>query len=323
MKKKIVEKILESTDIAISSHMRPDADCIGSGIALCLMLEQLEKNVCFRNIDSASFPLTEFPGFDKIRYKQISPDKFDAVILLEGGSEDRHGQKDLNNYFTINIDHHATSSTISDLNWIDPDASAVGELIFDLGNELKINFTKEIGFNLYAAIASDTGSFKYSNTSYRALKIASEIVRRSGIEPHSVSDLIFNSNPIEKITLTQKILSTLKFAHKGEIASIGCRINFLDSGKIDDYDTEDIISIVRSIIGVKVVLFLKEIEKNSFRISIRSKGDFNASEIARLYNGGGHGHAAGFFFNGAFEKANREITDIIIKTLKKDQSDKK
>ncbi len=316
MKKEIARKIFEAKNIALSSHIRPDADCVGSGIALCLMLEQLGKNVSFRNSDRASFPITEFPGFDRVEYKQIYPDNFDLVILLEGGSEDRHEQKNLSEYFTINIDHHVTSSTISDLNWIDPEASAVGELIFDLGKELKIEFTKEIGFNLYAAIASDTGSFKYSNTSYHALKTASEVVKRSGIEPHLVSDLIFNSNPAEKVVLIRKILATLEFHHKGEMAFIFCSADFIDSGSIDDYETEDIISIVRSVIGVKVVLFLKEIGSDLFRASVRSKGDFSASAIAAHFNGGGHGHAAGFFFTGKFAEAKKEITNIILDQLK-------
>jgi len=316
MKKKIAKKILDANNIAISSHVRPDADCVGSGIALCLMLEQLGKNVSFRNSDRASFPITEFPGFDRVEYKQIYPDKFDLVILLEGGSEDRHEQKNLSEYFTINIDHHVTSSTISNMNWIDSEASAVGELIFELGKELRIDFTKAIGFNLYAAIASDTGSFKYSNTSYRALKTASDIVKRSGIEPHLVSDLIFNSNPAEKVVLIRKILSTLEFYHNNEMAFIYCREDFIDSGKIDDYETEDIISIVRSVLGVKVVLFLKEIDDALFRVSIRSKGDFSASAVAAHFNGGGHGHAAGFFFTGKFEDAKTEITNVILDQLK-------
>ncbi len=316
MIKDIVKKIMAAENIAVSSHVRPDPDCIGSGIALCLMLEQLGKKVSFRNTDMAVFPITEFPGFNRVECKQISPDPFDLIILLEGGSEDRHGQKGLSEYFTINIDHHATSSTISDMNWIDPEASAVGELIYELGLELDIEFTEEIGFNLYAAIASDTGSFKYSNTSYRALNTASEIVKISGIEPHYVSDLIFNSNPVEKVVLTRKILSTLKFLYNGEMAYVFCRKNFIDSGNIDDYDTEDIISIVRSILGVKVVLFLKELGNNLLRASLRSKGDFSASEVAGHFNGGGHGHAAGFFYNGSLEEAEREITSVVFRQLK-------
>ena len=316
MKKDIIKKILASENIAISSHVRPDPDCIGSGIALCLMLEQLGKKVSFRNSDMAVFPITEFPGFSRVECKQISPDPFDLIILLEGGSEDRHGQKGLSEYFTINIDHHETSSTISDMNWIDPEASAAGELIYELGIELDIEFTKEIGFNLYAAIASDTGSFKYSNTSCRALNTASRIVEKSGIEPHSVSDLIFNSNPAEKIILIKKILSTLKLQNNGEMAYIFCKRDFIESGNIDDYDTEDIISIVRSILGVRVVLFLKEIGDELFRASVRAKGDFSASDTAGHFNGGGHGHASGFFFNGSLEDAEKKITSVILEQLK-------
>jgi len=317
MKKEISEKIRRAEKIALSAHIRPDADCIGSGIALSMMLEQLRKKISFRVSDMPVFPLTELPGFNRVETGQISPEQFDLVILMEGGSEDRHGQKGLSDYYTINIDHHATSSTISDLNWIDPDASAAGELIFELGVELGIRFTRDIGFNLYASIASDTGSFKYSNTSFRALNTASEIIRKSGIEPHHVSDLIFNSNPAEKVMLIRKILSTLKFKHNGEMAYIFCAGDFMENGHIDDYDTEDIISIVRSVLGVKVVLFLKEIGGGMLRASIRAKGDFCATEIASHFEGGGHGHAAGFFYKGTLERGERDISEVIVNQLKR------
>lgn len=313
---KIKKKIIESNKIAISSHIRPDADCVGSGLALSLMLKQLGKDVIYRNIDKAPFPISIFPTYDFIEHKQIHPDEFDLVILLEGGNEERCGQKNLGKYFTINIDHHATSSLDSNINWIDPEASAVGELIYELGIALDIKFTKDIGFNLYAAIASDTGSFKYSNTTAKSLRIASEIVERSEISPHDISDLIFNSNPVEKIKLLQKILSTLDVSEDGKIAVINFRKDFLNSSSLDHFETEDIISIVRSIQGVIVTLFFKEISENYFRVSIRSKGSFSAFKMAKHFNGGGHDHAAGFFFPGTFAEAEKSVIGFIKKFLK-------
>ncbi|MEN8152499.1 MAG: bifunctional oligoribonuclease/PAP phosphatase NrnA [Acidobacteriota bacterium] len=312
----IKKKIIESKRIAISSHIRPDADCVGSGLALMLMLKQLGKDVSYRNIDIAPFPISAFPSYDSIEHKQIYPDEFDLLLLIEGGSEERCGQKNLDKYFTINIDHHATSSMESNINWIDPEASAVGELVYELGVALEIEFTKEIGFNLYAAISSDTGSFKYSNTTFKSLNIASEIVKRSNISPHDISDLIFNSNPVEKIQLLQKILSTLDLEENGKIAVINFRKDFLSKSALEHFETEDIISIVRSIRGVVVTLFFKEIKKDYYRISVRSKGSFSSSEMAKHFDGGGHDHAAGFFFPGNFSDAKKSVIEFIKKQLK-------
>jgi len=311
MKKKIAEIIKKSQKIAISSHVRPDADSIGSGLALYLMLEQLGKEVHFYNTEKAPFPLTELPGYKIINYGQIYPKPFDALILVEGGTEARTGQKKLDHYFTVNIDHHATSSLNGNLNWINAEASAVGELIFELGLELGIKFSREIGFNLYAAIISDTGSFKYSNTTSNSLYIASELLEKCKFAPDEVSNLLFNSNPYEKVQMIPKVLSTLELKLNKRVSIIEFKRKFLDELKLKEIETEDIISLARSIIGVQVTLFFKEIDSDHYRISIRSRGNFSSQQVAKVFDGGGHDHAAGFFYKGNINKAKKEILEII------------
>ena len=316
MKKKVAELIRNSQRIAITCHVRPDADCIGSGLALFFMLKQLDKDVHFFNIDRSPFPLTELPGYDVIEFRQMYPESFDIVILIEGGTEDRTGMNHLDKYYTINIDHHATSSQCCDLNWIIPDASAAGELVYDLANELPIQWTKDIGFNLFAAISSDTGSFKYSNTTAKSLEIGSRLVKQCHFTPVEVSDLLFNSNHPEKVQMIQKVLSTLELLENKRVALIIFRRSFLTRLSLKDIETEDVISIARSILGVDVTLFFKEIEDNYFRVSIRSRGDICSQEVARAFNGGGLPHAAGFFFRGEIETAKKEILAVVKKQMK-------
>lgn len=315
MARRVSRALNKAKRIAVTSHIRPDADCIGSGLAITAMLRQMGKDVSFRNIDPAPFPLTRLPGFDAIEYRQIHPDTFDVLVLIEGSTEDRNGQKHLEKYFTINIDHHATGSNNADLNWVCPGAGAVGELIYELGLEMGVTFTPDIAFNLYAAIASDTGSFKFSNTTYRSLHIASELVRLSGISPSEVSNLLFYSNPLEKVQLVQKVLSTLELLHGGQVCIIRFERGFLPHLTLNDIETEDIVSIARSILGVRITLFFKEIGPGRFRVSLRSKGDMNAQRVARRFNGGGHDHAAGFFFNGTFSQARRHVLEVVEEQL--------
>lgn len=317
MKKKVAEFIRNSRRIAITCHVRPDADCIGSGLALLFMLKkQLGKDVHFYNIDKSPFPLTELPGYNQIEFRQMYPEPFDIVILIEGGTEDRTGMNHLDKYYTINIDHHATSALCCDLNWVDPDASAVGELVYDLANELSIQWTRDIGFNLYAAVSSDTGSFKYSNTTAKSLEIASQLVKKCHFTPVEVSDLLFNSNHLEKVQMIQKVLSTLELRLNKKVAMIIFRRNFLTRLSLNDIETEDVISIARSILGVDVTLFFKEIDDNYFRVSIRSRGNICSQEVAKTFNGGGHPHAAGFFFRGEIDKAKKEILAVVKKQMK-------
>lgn len=315
MKREIL-RILEKADkICISSHVRPDADSIGSGLALYLMLKQIGKKVKYYNTDWAPFPTNQLPHYEYIEYKQIYPEKFDLLFLIEGGTEKRTGQKNLEEYFSINIDHHSTSSRNSNLNWIVPNASAVGELIFELGKALKIEFTEEIGFNLYAAIASDTGSFKYSNTSAKSLRIASELIEMCRFTPHDVSLLLFNSNRVEKIQVIIKVLQTLELKLNQQVSIIEYRRNFLNDFSLLEIDTEDIISIARSIIGIRVTIFIKEIGDKIYRISLRSKGDVSSQAIAMHFGGGGHDHAAGFYYEGDIKEAKNQILEILKKQL--------
>jgi len=313
MKKKIANAIKKSKRIAISSHIRPDADSIGSGLALYLMLQKVGKEVHYYNIDKAPFPLTSLPAYEVIEFRQIYPDPYDMLILIEGGTEARTGQTHIDDYFTVNIDHHATSAYESNINWVVPEAAAVGELVYELGLQLNIEFTRDIGFNLYAAISSDTGSFKYSNTTYKSLHIASQLVKNCRFTPDEVSNLLFYSNHYEKVQMIQKVLSTLELHLNKRVAMIDFKREFLNTLSLKDIETEDVISIARSINGVDVTLFFKEIGDDHYRVSIRSRGSVSSQEVAKIFKGGGHDHAGGFFYKGKIKDAKRDILNIIEK----------
>ena len=279
------------------------------------MLQQMGKQVRYLNTDQAPYPLTRLPRYEIIEFEQIYPKPFDVFFLIEGGTESRTGQKHIDEYFTINIDHHSTSSLDADINWVNPRAAAVGEMIYELGKELDIHFTRDIGFNLYAAIISDTGSFKYSNTTSTSLRIASELVEKCQFSPHEVSNLLFNSNHIEKVRMIPKVLSTLELKLNKMVSVIEFRKSFLSKLNLKEIETEDIVAIARSINGVQVTLFFKEIGEDLYRVSIRSKGEFSAQSVAKKFNGGGHDHAAGFFYSGNIQEGKSKILNIIQENL--------
>jgi len=313
--KRISKKIIESQAIAITSHLRPDGDSICTSLALYFIGELLGKDFSIINNDNTPFPFNHYPDIDKIQIGQISPKKYDAVILLECANVARSGQLHLHNTFKINIDHHYSNDYYADINWVDPKASAVAEMVYKLGQHLSIQFSAQIANHLYCGILSDTGSFQFSNTNAEAFRVCYELVSL-GASPVKVSERLFNNNPPEKIKLLGLVLSTLQLNEAGEIAVITMFKEFLDSLNLREIDTEDITTLARSIKGVKMVLFFKEISKNTYRVSLRSKGAANAAMIAEHFGGGGHRHAAGFTVSGRHKALIHDIPKKVQRLLK-------
>jgi len=310
----INQKIKESKRIVITSHLRPDGDSICTSLALAFMGELLGKETAIINKENTPFPFNNFPDVERIKIGQIYPQKFDMVIFLECADVSRSGQENLDDYFKINIDHHYSNDYYADIDWVDPKASAVGEMAYDLGEKLGVKFTPKISRHLYSAIVSDTGSFQFSNTSAKSFEICYKLINQ-GANPTKVSEMLFNNNPPEKIKLLGEVLSTLQMNKTGNIAVITMFKKHLEELNLKEIDTEDITTLARSIKGVEMVLFFKQIEKNVFRVSLRSKGRANAAFIAEYFGGGGHVHAAGFTVTGGYEKLVKDVPGVVEKLI--------
>lgn len=318
----IKDKILKSGRIAITSHLRPDGDSISTGLALFYMGQLLGKEMAVINEDETPIPFNLLHGADEIKIGQIPSQGFDLVILLECANVSRSGQKKVNNYFKINIDHHHSNDYYADINWVLPQASAVAEMVYTLGERLNLKFTAQIADLLYCGIVSDTGSFQFSNTTARSFEVCSHLIKK-GATPTRISELLFHNNPPEKIKLLGKVLSTLQMNEKNNIAIITMFKKDLQSLNLDKIDTEDITSLARSIKDVQVVLFYKEIEKDKFRVSVRSKGNADAAWIAEHFGGGGHFHAAGFTAVGKYKELIKEIPIQVDRLITQIQSKSK
>jgi len=302
----ISKKIIQSQRIVITSHLRPDGDSICTSLALYFIGKHLGKDMAIINKDNTPFPFNQYPDVENIQIGQIAPQKFDAIILLECANVGRSGQLNIDNYFKINIDHHFSNDYYADINWGDPHASSVSEMAVKLCKKLDVPITPEIASHLYCGIVSDTGSFQFSNTNAEAFKACSELVSH-GASPIKVSEYLFNNNSPEKIKLLGYVLSTLQMNETGDVAVITMFKEHLDKLNLKEIETEDITTLTRSIKGVKMVLFFKQMAENTFRVSLRSKGSANAAEIAEYFGGGGHRHAAGFTVKGKHEELIQDI----------------
>ncbi len=269
------------------------------------------------NRDNTPFPFCHFPDSDRIRIGQIDPAEFDTVILLECADVTRSGQERLEGAFKINIDHHYSNSPYAAINWIDPQASAVGEMAYELSRHLDVSLTPEIATHLYSAIFSDTGSFQFSNTTAKALETCTALAYL-GASPICISERLFSNNPPEKIRLLGKVLSTLTLNGGGNIAVISMFKRDLEALNLKEIDTEDITTLARSIKGVEMVMFFKELEPDTFRVSLRSKHSANAARVAEHFGGGGHIHASGFTVYGPYERLIVEVPQKVEAILRSD-----
>jgi len=302
----IRKKIEQSQRIAISSHLRPDGDSICTSLGIYYMGKEMGKEMAIINKDKTPFPLNQYPDLDIVQIGQIAPQKFDAVILLECANVGRSGQLNIEPYFKINIDHHFSNDHYADINWVDPNASAVAEMALKLFKAMDVRITPKMARHLYCGIVSDTGSFQFSNTNAEAFKASAELVSY-GASPIEVSEHLFNNNPPEKIKLLGYVLSTLQLNEEGDIAVITMFKEHLDRLNLKEIETEDIMTQARSIKGVKMVLFFKQMGQDTFRVSLRSKGSANSARIAEYFGGGGHRHAAGFTVTGKHEILIQDI----------------
>jgi phosphoesterase RecJ-like protein len=298
-------------------HLRPDGDSICTSLALAGMIELLGTQARIINHDPTPLPFSQLPDVRRIRIGQIPSRGFDLVILLECANVERSGMTHLDRYFKISIDHHYSNDSYADINWIDPSASAVGEMAYLLAEKMGIALTPEIADHLYCAIVSDTGCFQFSNTSARAFDVCHKLVH-AGANPIKTTQFLFNTNSPQKIKLLGQVLTTLRINPRGNIATITMFSRDLRALDLREIDTEDITTLARSIKDVAVVHFFKEMAKDKCRTSIRSRGKANAARIAERFGGGGHVHAAGFTVIGRYEDIVQEIPRKVEALLRKE-----
>jgi len=287
----IRDLIIKEEEFIITSHMRPDGDSIATQIALALALKKLERKVLILNKDEVPYMYSFLPGVELIQKADEIPDYPKSVFYIECSDFDRPGLKiNDNNHFIINIDHHITNTMFGDINWIDAKAPAAGAMIYDFIKLMNIELTKDIASNIFAAIASDTGGFRY-NLYERTFYLCQEMVK-AGIKAEEIIKNLYGGYPASRIRLLAEVLKTINFDANGKVVWIKLTKEMLQKVGADSVDCEGFIDYVLFIEGVEMALFFKQVEDNKVRVSLRSAGNIDVSPIARQFGGGGHKYAS-------------------------------
>ena len=309
----VAEQLLKAGKIIITCHINPDGDAIGSTIALSEGLKQLGKDVVIVVDDEIPAFYNFIPGITEFIQKPI-PETLncDLLVVNDASSIDRIGNlQTINKNTILNIDHHPSNTEYADYLYLEEDAAATGEIIYELLKLLKVQVTYKIAFSLYVAIVTDCGFFKYSNTTQRTMTIASELLQY-GVKPDFVSDNL-EMKSREEITLLTKVLETLTFYAQGKIAVVAVPNELYDH----NLSSDSFVQYPRYIEGVEIAILFKEVEPNVTRVSMRSRY-LDISKIALIFNGGGHKKAAGCTINDNLQGATEQILKVLTDEMSKE-----
>ncbi len=303
-------RLRRASRVLLTSHAAPDGDALGSELGLAEVARALGIAATIVNRDPHPAPLGFLPGLETIRVEAELPAgferEFDLAVLLECPGLDRPALAGLERLPLLNIDHHLENARYAEVNVVDEDAPAVGEMVLAIADAAGVTVTESMATNLYAALVTDTGDFRYSNATPRAFAAAARLVT-AGARPAQIAEALWEHNPERVVRLTAEVLGTLELLAGGRLAVISCDRAMLEHAGARPEDTENLINIPRGIDGVRVAVFFKALKDGAVRVSLRSRGDVDVQGVAKAFGGGGHRNAAGCTIAGTVAEARPRL----------------
>jgi phosphoesterase RecJ-like protein len=310
----IISMIRDAEKIAILPHISIDGDALGSSIALAMALKKAGNEPTVLLEEEIPLSYKFLPGTEHVEIYGGNPGSFDLVIALDTGDVERLGKriKIFNSAnATVNIDHHATNTRFAELNLVKTTASAVGEIIYQTIRLMGLDIDKDIALCLYVAIATDTGGFRYSNTTPLTHQIVADLIN-NGVDVAEISQIIFETLTLSKVKLTGMALDTLEILENGKVAFMTVTDEMLKNASAKEEECDGIVNLGRNIREVEVAVLMRQKMDNEYKINFRSKNYVDVSIIANRHSGGGHKMAAGCTMKGNMA----QIKEMLLKEIR-------
>lgn len=311
MSVKTIKKAIDRFDrFMVSSHINPEGDAIGSQIAVASLLKHLGKKVVILDESPVPHILRFMKGSESILREKPRGFDFDAAVILDSPDLTRIGN--VSAYITedkpiINIDHHVSNENFAKYNWVEAGASSVGEMIFELFKVFNVKISRDEAIAMYVAIMTDTGSFKYINTSSGTHRIIAELID-AGVKPYEIFTRIYETSSIRDTNLLGEALQTLKVTDDGKISWLWVTKEMLKKTKGSLEGTEGMINFARSIEGAEIAILFRETgTEDRVKVSFRSKGKLDVNKLASLFGGGGHRTASGCTMFGKMQEVESKV----------------
>ncbi|MFA5839467.1 MAG: bifunctional oligoribonuclease/PAP phosphatase NrnA [Candidatus Margulisiibacteriota bacterium] len=319
MKTKIFDQIrkkLKSVKTAIiAAHVDPDGDAIGSSLALAMLLEKMRIKATVYSKDNVPEIYNFLPRSGEVVSRLPLGARFDVAFMLDASDICRAGDKinirELAKVL-INIDHHPDNQKYGDINYVEK-MSSVGEQIYQLAKYFKVKIDKNMAVCLYVAMITDTGNFRYENTSIATFLMAADLLKQ-GVDTHSITSLIYDNKSVSSIRLRAMAMQQLQFACDGKIGLTVVDDAMMQKAGAKNEELTGLIDLIRSVQGVEVAILFR-VDGDKIKINFRSKQNVNVGEIAKSFGGGGHVKAAGAVLNGSLADVKAKVLSIVCSKL--------
>lgn len=304
------EELSHASHVLIGTHLNPDGDALGSALAMSLYLDSIKiksEIVCHHE---APRNLRFLPHVNRVKFEPRE-EKYDLGIILDLDSLERLGRTEP--FFAscqriVVIDHHIPHAAPGDLRIVDTSASATALILTRLLIELKAKISPEMATCLLTGIVTDTGSFRFRNTTPEALSLSAYLLECGG-DLNLVSEEVFQSKTLSSVKLLGHTLEVMRLACDNEIAWSALSARDFELAQARDEDTEGFVNEMLAITSVQIAALLREPKPGKIRCSLRSRGNFDVAEVARHFGGGGHRNAAGCTLDMPLEEAEARVVE--------------
>jgi len=314
----VMDAVQQAKQIHIVAHVCPDADTIGSQLALYHALKVMDKCVVMHNQDITPYICRYLPAVDDITHGDIANDIADSdlVIAVDAGSMGRLGMKP--SYFEgktlINIDHHASNTLYGSINVVDARYCATGAMIYDLLQHLDVPLDMGSASAIYAAVLTDTASFRLASVDADVHRMVADLID-AGADVELAAQSIYQSHKPARFELLKHALDSLELCHDGRTAWMSTARDLYEKKALTGEDSEGFIDYARSIEGVDIAVFIREEKLQEWKVSFRAKAPCDVGLVAGKLGGGGHQYAAGCTLFGTLHEVQTKIKHALADIL--------
>lgn len=297
--------------VLIAAHQDPDGDALGATLGLMHILLASGKKVAVYSAGPLPEEYAFLPGLDKLTDRVEG--RFDLAVLVDCHELKRVGplgeEVAAAAEAWLTIDHHQGDAPDAHAAWIDTTYAATCQMLVELADKMELTIGPEAATCLFVGLQTDTGSFRYSNTTPRAFEAAAKLVA-AGAEPWSISQEVYATRPV-RLKLLGHIMDGVSTFAQGRLAMAKVSLADLDRMQAEPQDLEQAVEAIRGIPGVQVAALLRQTADGPVKLSMRSRGKVDVAAVARELGGGGHRNAAGARLDGGIDQAAERIRDIL------------
>lgn len=303
----------------VVSHVQPDGDAIGSTLAVAHLLKQFGKQYVLTN---------DSPVPEKYRFLDMAGDilpweaakskgGFHAVISVDAADRQRLGavEEVLEQGFPLlNIDHHPTNDRFGSVNVVVDDKAATAEILYELIEYLELEWDQAFAEAVYTGVMTDTGGFRYSNTTPEVMKLAAQLLHY-GVVPGDIADRVFETISYAKVLILKEALNSLVVSDDGQIAWLSITAEQMKQTGAKEEDLGGIVNLARNVEGVEVGILLKQVDERGVKVSLRSRKKVDVAKVAKELGGGGHARAAGCYVEGSLNEVEQTVLEAARRAL--------